>query len=147
MADQAPAMGREQSVPGTTPGASRGRGLREVLAAICKIDRVRGGLVVTVDGFVIAADIVPELDVEPVAALAATLGRELEVGAARLERERFHIGFFYSDEGGVFVAGTAVGFLVALADPEVNVESVRAALRVAAAAIDRTWEAQERTAF
>jgi predicted regulator of Ras-like GTPase activity (Roadblock/LC7/MglB family) len=106
-----------------------------------KIDRVRGGVVVAADGLVITSSLPRGIAVEPLAALTATLGRELEVGADRLKRTAFHTALFSSDDGTVFLGSSPVGFVVVLGDREVNVGLVQWALRKALATLEGTWGA------
>src|SRR5207247_625766 len=79
------------------------REFRRIRAEMLKIDRVRGGVVVAADGLVITSSLPRGIAVEPLAALTATLGRELEVGADRLKRTPFHTALFSSDDGTVFL--------------------------------------------
>ena len=124
----------------STPGRStRAREFRRILAEMLKIDRVRGGLVVAADGLVIAASLPRGVAVEPLAALAATLGRELEVGGDRLKRTAFQAALFSSDSGTVFLGSSPVGFVVVLGDREVNVGLVQWQLRKALATLEGTW--------
>src|SRR6202162_702974 len=99
----------------TTPARSaRSREFRRILAEMLKIDRVRGGVVVAADGLVITSSLPRGIAVEPLAALTATLGRELEVGADRLKRTAFHTALFSADDGTVFLGSSPVGFVVGL---------------------------------
>jgi predicted regulator of Ras-like GTPase activity (Roadblock/LC7/MglB family) len=107
-----------------------------------KIDRVRGGLVVAADGLVITSSLPRSIAVEPLAALTATLGRELEVGADRLKRTPFHTALFSADDGTVFLGSSPVGFVVVLGDREVNVGLVQWALRKALATLEGAWGSQ-----
>ena len=104
-----------------------------------KIDRVRGGLVVAADGLVITSSLPRGIAVEPLAALTATLGRELEVGANRLNRIAFHTALFSSNDGTVFLGSSPIGFVVVLGDREVNLGLVQWALRKALATLEGTW--------
>jgi len=104
-----------------------------------KIDRVRGGLVVAADGLVITASLPRDIAAEPLAALAATLGRELEVGADRLQRAQFRTALFSADDGTVVLGSSAIGFVVVLGDRELNVGLVQWALRKALATLEGTW--------
>src|SRR5574337_1023863 len=122
-----------------SPGPSRAKEFQNLIKELTSLNRVRGGLLVAPDGFVIASALPPEIPVEPIAALAATLGRELEVGAARLKRGPFQTALFASDDGTLFLGGSSVGFLVVLGDREVNVGVIRVALRKAIEAIQSTW--------
>lgn len=126
-------------IAGGPPGPSRGREFQKLIKELTRLDRVRGGLLVAPDGFVIASELPREIQVEPLAALAATLGRELEVGAERLKRGPFLTALFASDDGTLFLGGSPVGFLVVLGDREVNVGMVRVALRKAIDAIRSAW--------
>jgi predicted regulator of Ras-like GTPase activity (Roadblock/LC7/MglB family) len=119
--------------------SARAREFRRILAEMLKIDRVRGGLVVAADGLVIAASLPRGVAVEPLAALAATLGRELEVGADRLKRTPFQAAHFSADNGTVFLGSSPVGFVVVLGDREVNVGLVQWALRKALASLEGAW--------
>ena len=131
-------MSPEPTVPARS---ARAREFRRILAEMLKIDRVRGGLVVAADGLVIAASLPRGIAVEPMAALAASLGRELEVGADRLKRTPFQAALFSADNGTVFLGSSPVGFVVVLGDREVNVGLVQWALRKALATLEGTWGA------
>src|ERR1044072_8064752 len=117
--------------PNLPAGSARARAFRRILAEMLKIDRVRGGLVVAADGLVIEAS-------APLA-LAATLGRELEVGADRLKRTPFQAALFSADNGTVFLGSSPVGFVVVLGDKEVNIGLVQWALRQAFASLEGAW--------
>jgi predicted regulator of Ras-like GTPase activity (Roadblock/LC7/MglB family) len=118
--------------PATPP--SRARVFREVVAGLSGVANVRGGLLVTPDGLVIVADLPPGAPVEALAALGATLGRELEAGSVRLGRGAFRMALFAGESGTLFVCGGRPGFLLVLGDRSVDVASVRTAL---ARAIER----------
>jgi hypothetical protein len=77
--------------------------------------------------------------VESLAALAATLGRDLEVGATRLGRGAFQTALFSADDGTLFLATSPIGFVVALAEPQASLQSVRGALAEAVALIEAAW--------
>ena len=79
------------------------------------------------------------LAVEPLAALAATLGRDLEVGASRLGHGAFQTALFSADDGTVLLAASRIGFVVALAEPQANLQSVRSALSEAVTLIEAAW--------
>jgi predicted regulator of Ras-like GTPase activity (Roadblock/LC7/MglB family) len=104
---------------------------------------VRGALVVSPDGFVIAAEVPAAVKVEPLAALGATLGRDLEVGASRLGHGAFQTALFSADDGTVLLAASRIGFVVALAEPQANLEAVRTALSEAVALIEAAWAPAE----
>ena len=119
--------------------STRAREFRRTLAEMLKIDRVRGGILVAADGLVITASLPRNIAAEPLAALAATLGRELEVGADRLQRAPFRTALFSADDGTVVLGSSAVGFVVVLGDRELNVGLVQWALRKALATLEGTW--------
>ena len=77
--------------------------------------------------------------VEPLAALAATLGRDLEVGASRLGRGAFQTAMFSADDGTMFLAATTIGFVVAMAEPQANLQTVRGGLADAVTMIEAAW--------
>ncbi len=119
----------------------RGRDFREVVRTLTALPGVRGGLFVAPDGLVIAAELPAAVPVEALSALAATLGRELEVGGARTVRGRFRIAELTGTEGRVFLGATPVGFLVLLADADVDEAAVTRALREAVEAVRQAWPA------
>jgi predicted regulator of Ras-like GTPase activity (Roadblock/LC7/MglB family) len=106
---------------------------------LTQLDHVRGGLLVAPDGLVIAATLPPDIPVEPLSALAATLGRELELRGPRLRRGTFLMAHFVAEDGTVFLGGTPVGFIVLLADASVNRDVVRHALREVLGTIRHAW--------
>ncbi|HZO42133.1 MAG TPA: roadblock/LC7 domain-containing protein [Methylomirabilota bacterium] len=116
-----------------------GRDLRAVLADLLKLEHIIGALVVAPDGLVIAADLPKEIEAEPLSALAATLGRELELRGPRLRRGTFPMAQFASVSGAVFLGSTPVGFIVLLGEPRAEWETIRAALRRAVGSVYRAW--------
>jgi predicted regulator of Ras-like GTPase activity (Roadblock/LC7/MglB family) len=116
-----------------------GRDLRAVLADLLKLEHIIGALVVAPDGLVIAADLPKEIEGEPLSALAATLGRELELRGPRLRRGTFPMAQFASVSGAVFLGSTPVGFIVLLGEPRAEWETIRAALRRAVGSVYRAW--------
>lgn len=123
----------------SAPRASRAQAFRETVFELIRLDGVRGGLIVTPDGLVLTSELPPRFPVEALAALAATLGRELELGATRLERGAFRTALFSADDGTVFVGGSPVGYLTLVGDRNVNAEAVRAALGRAVDRLRGTW--------
>ena len=116
-----------------------GRDLRRLLAELLKLEHIIGGLVVAPDGLVIAADLPREIEAEPLSALAATLGRELELRGPRLRRGTFPMAQFASVSGAVFLGSTPVGFIVLLGEPRADWDTTRAALRRAVGTVYRAW--------
>lgn len=116
-----------------------GRDLRGVLAALLKVEHVTGGLIVAPDGLTIAADLPHGIEAEPLSALAATLGRELELRGPRLRRGTFPMAQFASVSGAAFLGSTPVGFIVVLGEPQADWDTIRAALRAAVGAVYRAW--------
>ncbi len=127
-------------------GSSRGRQVRDIVQGLARVSAVRGALLVAPDGFVIAAEVPPAVALEPLAALAATLGRDLEVGAGRIGRGAFQAAMFSADDGTLFLAASRIGFVVALADPQGNVAAIRRGLEEAVTTIDSAWGPAERPA-
>ena len=120
-------------------GASRGRQVRDIVQTVARLHGVKGALIVAPDGFVIAAEVPDDVSVESLAALAATLGRDLEVGATRLGRGAFQTALFSADDGTLFLATSPIGFVVALAEPPASLQSVRAAMAEAVGQIAAAW--------
>lgn len=120
--------------------AASGRDLRALLRELLTVDHVRGGLIVAPDGLVIASQLPGHIPVEALSALAATLGRELEVRGPRLRRGSFLMANFAAGDGTIFLGGTPVGFILLLADGEANRERVRHAMRGAIDAVRQAWK-------
>jgi predicted regulator of Ras-like GTPase activity (Roadblock/LC7/MglB family) len=139
VADLDSPLGSAPSGAADAPRPSRAQAFRETLTELARLDGVRGGLIVTPDGLVITSELPPRFPVEALAALAATLGRELELGASRLERGAFRTALFSADDGTVFVGGSPVGFVTLVADRNVNNEGVRTALGRAVDRLRGTW--------
>ena len=139
MADPQTPSDPPRDADGIAPRPSRAQAFRETLFELIRLDGVRGGLIVTPDGLVITSELPPRFPVEALAALAATLGRELELGATRLERGAFRTALFSADDGTVFVGGSPVGYVTLVADRNVNVEAVRTALGGAVDRLRGTW--------
>ena len=119
---------------------ARGRHVCDVVETLVALHLVRGAMLVAPDGFVIAAQLPPALPVEPLAALAATLGRELEINAARLGRTPFQTALFSADDGALFLGTTRIGFVVVLTEPHANLHAIRGAIRDAVARIEAAWQ-------
>jgi predicted regulator of Ras-like GTPase activity (Roadblock/LC7/MglB family) len=127
-------------------GPSRGRYVRDIVQQLLKLRSVRGALLVAPDGFVIAAEVQDSLPVEPLAAMAARLGRELESSAARMGRASFSTAMFSAADGAMFVAAAGIGYVVVLAEQEANLESIRSAVEEAVSLIQAAWSPPEGTA-
>jgi len=112
----------------------RARAFKEIAASLATVASVRGVLIVAPDGLVITASLPPRSPVEALAALGATLGRELEVGSARLGRGPLRAAVFLADHGTLFVGASRIGFVIVLGDGSAPAGSVQAAL---AGALDR----------
>lgn len=126
-------------------GSSRGRQVRDIVHSLAQLTAVRGALLVAPDGFVIAADVPPNVALEPLAALAATLGRDLEVGASKLGGGAFQTALFSADDGTLYLAASRIGFVVALADPQANFQAIRGALEEVVTLIDSGWSPADPT--
>lgn len=128
----------QASAPVEAPPA-RGRDFRQLLRELVGLEHVQGGLIVAPDGLVIAAELPREVPVEALAALAATLGRELELRGPRLRRGTFLMAHFAAGDGTVFLGGTPVGFIVLLGGGAVDRDAVRHALRSAMDSVRQAW--------
>lgn len=117
------------------------RDVRHLLADLLRLEHVRGGLVVALDGLVIVAELPSNLAVEPLSALAATLGRELEIAAERSGSSRFEVGVFASELGTVFLAATPIGFILLLGGPRCSQSAITDAIRATARRIQQAWTA------
>ncbi|PYM19970.1 MAG: hypothetical protein DMD78_22695 [Candidatus Rokuibacteriota bacterium] len=125
-------------------GATRGRQVRDIVQGLARLHGVKGALIVAPDGFVIASEVAQGVAVDSLAALAATLGHDLEVGASQLGRGAFQTALFSADDGTMFLATSPIGFVVALAEPQVSLQSVRTALAEAVGLIEAAWSESAR---
>jgi predicted regulator of Ras-like GTPase activity (Roadblock/LC7/MglB family) len=117
----------------------RGRNFRTLLHDLVQLDHVRGGLIVAADGLAIAAELPEDVPLEALAALAAMLGRELEVRGPRLRRGSFVMAHFAAGGGTVFLGGTPIGFIVLIGDAHVDREHVRRAMAGAMDTVRHAW--------
>jgi predicted regulator of Ras-like GTPase activity (Roadblock/LC7/MglB family) len=125
---------------GRLPRPSRAQQVREILGKLGQLAGVRGGLIVTPDGFVITADLPPPISAEDLAALGATLGRELELGMDQLARGTFRTAFFSTDGGAIFLGGSPIGFVILLGDAGAEPAAVSPALQEAVARLEGAWK-------
>jgi predicted regulator of Ras-like GTPase activity (Roadblock/LC7/MglB family) len=121
------------------PVPSRAQQFTQILGELRRLPGIDGGLIVTPDGLVVTADLPAAVSAEAVAALAATLGRELEVGGEHLERGQFETAFFSAADGTVFIAGSPIVFVILLGDTAVDTTAVSAALRGALTRLEGIW--------
>jgi predicted regulator of Ras-like GTPase activity (Roadblock/LC7/MglB family) len=113
-----------------------GRDVRALLRALADADGVSGALLVAPDGLVIASHLPEGIGVEALSALAATLGRELELRAALPGHGPFLVARFAGASGTMIIGTTAIGFVVVLARAGADVTGE---VRATAAAIERAW--------
>jgi len=116
-----------------------GRDFRSLLGQLVKLDHIAGGLIVAPDGLLIAAQLASGIAAEPLSALAATLGRQLELRGPQLRRGTFPMAHFATAQGTAFLGSTPVGFIVLLGDASASWDVVRGALRAAVGTIHRAW--------
>ena len=136
---------RPRGAPVTSPEAAprparRAQQFRDILADLRKLPGVRGGLIVTPDGLVVTADLPSQIPAEGLAALAATLGRELEIGGARLGHGAFRTASLYADDGNILLGGSAIGFVILLGDAALDPARAAPALRVALSHVEGAWK-------
>jgi predicted regulator of Ras-like GTPase activity (Roadblock/LC7/MglB family) len=125
---------------GEPPQPSRAQQVRDILGKLGQLAGVRGGLIVTPDGFVITADLPPPISAEELAALGATLGRELELGMDQLARGTFRTAFFSTDGGAIFLGCSPIGFVILLGDADAEPAAVSPALVEAVARLEGVWK-------
>ena len=116
-----------------------GRDFRSLLGALVTLDHITGGLIVAPDGLLIAAQLPREIAPEPLSALAALLGRELELRGPRLRRGTFPMAQFTSGAGIAFLGSTPVGYIILLGDASADRDTIRSALRAAVGTVHRAW--------
>jgi len=114
---------------GTAPARrSRAREFRDLLAGLAQFDGVQGGLLVTPDGLVITSALPADANVDALAALGATLGRQLERGTEPPGAGGFTTAVFAADDGTLLIGGSRIGYVVLLGGPRLDAETLRAAL-------------------
>lgn len=118
---------------------SQGRDVRAVLEGLAAADGVRGALLVAPDGLVIASHLPSDVGVEALSALAATLGRELELREALPGHGPFATARFGAEMGTMIVATTPIGFVVVLADDRVDGARLDEDVQAAVTVIERAW--------
>jgi predicted regulator of Ras-like GTPase activity (Roadblock/LC7/MglB family) len=124
---------------GPSSRPSRAEVFRQVLQELGHSPGAVGTLVVATDGLVIAAQLPPGMAAESLGAMAAMLGREMELGTTRLGRGEFARGLFSAEDGSVLLGASRVGFLVVLADRDADIGRIRGALRKGLEAIETAW--------
>ena len=126
--------------PLLAPGPSlRATRVRRILTRLGRVEGVRGGLIGAPDGFLLAATVSAGGDIDGLAALTATLGRELELGASRLEQGAFDAAVFTAADGTLVLGGSAVGYLAVVAARAADVGRIRAEMKRALAAVQHVW--------
>ncbi|HEU5190991.1 MAG TPA: roadblock/LC7 domain-containing protein [Methylomirabilota bacterium] len=139
-------MSPEARTVSTTPERiSRAAAVRSILGNLARIPGVRGGLLIASDGFVIASSLPQEVPLDPLAALATTLGRELELGTGKLNRGMVSIAFFSADDGSVFLGPSPMGFVLLLAERHADVSAMRGEFRKALDTLQAAWRAGDHT--
>jgi uncharacterized protein len=143
VADGPQPPGAPVAPPDAAPApARRAQQFRDILAGLRSLPGVRGGLIVTPDGLVVTADLPSHIPAEGLAALAATLGRELEIGVARLGHGAFRTASLSADDGHVLLGGSAIGFVILLGDPSLDPARAAPALRLALSHVEGAWKAR-----
>lgn len=110
------------------------RFLETVLDDLCRTDGVRGAVLVSAeDGLVVAEAAMEGLEVEPVAALAASLAARLAQAVGVLEAAEPSLLLLDATDGSLLIArGQGELLLVAVTEPDANTGLVRLALLDAA---------------
>jgi predicted regulator of Ras-like GTPase activity (Roadblock/LC7/MglB family) len=121
-------------------GPSRAEVFRQVLLDLIALPGTRGALIVAPDGLVIASELPAGTAVEPLGAMAATLGREMELDAGRSGGE-FSRAIFAASDGSVLLGASPVGFVVVLEEANGDIAQARTALRRGLEAIQVAWRA------
>jgi predicted regulator of Ras-like GTPase activity (Roadblock/LC7/MglB family) len=139
------AEGRAPTAAPSGGAPSRAAAVRSILGELARIAGVRGGLLIASDGFVIASSLPADIAVDPLAALATTLGRELELGTGKLNRGMVSTAFFSADEGSVFLGPSPMGFVLLLAERNADAGAVRSEFRKALDTLQSAWRAGDHT--
>jgi predicted regulator of Ras-like GTPase activity (Roadblock/LC7/MglB family) len=136
------ALPHQDAFPDASPAPREGSllaALGERVAELVALHALRGGLIAGADGFVIAANLPPDVAAAPLAALGSALGRQLELLTARVGEAALDTAYFSATDGTLFVGATPIGFLVLFGDRSVNAVAVRKGLQEALRAVRGAW--------
>jgi predicted regulator of Ras-like GTPase activity (Roadblock/LC7/MglB family) len=97
--------------------------MKEILKSLNSVAGVKGSMVVTLDGIVIAADFRGSLDEETVAAVSASFLKAAQEHAQKIGFKQFSRLVLEGTHGKVVLVPTGVAFLVVIADMKMNLEA------------------------
>jgi predicted regulator of Ras-like GTPase activity (Roadblock/LC7/MglB family) len=106
--------------------------VRELLTDLNRVSGVRGSLLATRDGMVVAGDVDAGIDADRIAAMAATLAVRTGECLQKMGRGQLVLAMLNAAEGKVFIGDAGKGILVVVTSPQVNVGLVRLEIRAAA---------------
>ncbi len=106
--------------------------MREVLLNLNKELGVKGSMVVTRDGVVVAAEIPPPLNSDQVAAIASNTIQRINASLRELGAQSFSRFLFNSTYGKMIFSETGDAYLVVVLDKHINIDFTMLAVASAA---------------
>lgn len=111
--------------------------MQRVLQELNKTPGIMGSMIVARDGMVIASDLAVGVDDEVVSALTASIAGTISKALARMDMGEMVQTMVDASRAKLFIADTEPGYLVAVAEPDVNVGLCRLEMKSAAAKLRR----------
>jgi predicted regulator of Ras-like GTPase activity (Roadblock/LC7/MglB family) len=106
--------------------------MREVLLSLNKEVGVKGSMIVTRDGVVVASEILPPLNGEQVAAIASNSIQRVNASLRELGAKNFSRYLFNSTYGKMIFLETGDAYLVVVLDKHINIDFTMLAVASAA---------------
>lgn len=106
--------------------------MKEALVELNKLRGVRGSLLVAPDGMVVTSALAEGLQEDVVGAMAASVATTALRCLERMGIGRLSQALLDATNGKLFLCDAGVGYLVTLADPDVNTGLIRVEMRAAA---------------
>jgi predicted regulator of Ras-like GTPase activity (Roadblock/LC7/MglB family) len=106
--------------------------MREVLLSLNKEVGIKGSMIVTRDGVVVASEILPPLNGEQVAAIASNSIQRVNASLRELGAKNFSRYLFNSTYGKMIFLETGDAYLVVVLDKHINIDFTMLAVASAA---------------
>lgn len=101
--------------------------IEEILDEINKIPNIRGSVVIGKDGIPIKSNLMSDIDETKVAAMIATMSRDIENSLRQKTTEHIFVSI-YTTDGNIFFVSTKECILAVVTGKNINVGSIRIAL-------------------
>jgi len=114
--------------------------MREILGGLNEVVGVRGSMVVTNDGMVVAADLSPELEEDALAAIATAVIRNSAVALREAGFETFVRYDLCASHGRMIFVDAGMAYLVTVMDKSIDIGPAELEIQSAAGRIRRQVE-------